>query len=94
MLVVPVENDSESYTIGIDKRTGRNLWRLNRPKSANWTTPTLLEGGFKGRDLVALQSSKGVSAVDLKTGEEVWNFGAGASTTSSTCVYNLSLIHI
>ncbi len=88
VLVVPVENDSESYTIGIDKRTGRNLWRLNRPKSANWTTPTLLEGGFKGRDLVALQSSKGVSAVDLKTGEEVWNFGAGASTTSSTCVYN------
>ena len=37
---------------------------------------------------MALQSSKGVSAVDLKTGEEVWNFGAGASTTSSTCVYN------
>tara|TARA_Y100000588_G_scaffold93042_1_gene100597 strand:- start:18896 stop:20092 length:1197 start_codon:yes stop_codon:yes gene_type:complete len=86
VLVVPVENDSESYTIGINKTSGANLWRLSRPKAANWTTPTLLEGAFKGRDLVALQSSKGVSAVDLKTGDAVWNFGNGASTTSSTCV--------
>ena len=87
-LVVPVENDSESYTIGIDKITGRNLWRLDRPKSANWTTPTILEGSFKGRDLVALQSSKGVAAVELRTGDKVWNFGSGASTTSSTCVFD------
>jgi len=91
VLVVPVENDSESYTIGIDKHTGRNLWKLNRPKAANWTTPTLLPGGFKGRDLVALQSSKGVAAVDLKTGVSVWNFGNGASTTSSTAVYDGTL---
>ena len=53
-LVVQVENDSESYTLGLAKGSGINRWRLDRPKAANWTSPVVLRNG-----LVALQSSKG-----------------------------------
>ena len=88
VLVVPVENDSESYTIGISRDTGRNLWKLDRPKAANWSSPVVLRGAYKGRDLVALQSSKGVRAIDTKSGDMIWDFTNGASTTASTCVHD------
>ena len=88
VLVVPVENDSESYTIGISRDTGRNLWKLDRPKAANWSSPVVLRGAYKGRDLVALQSSKGVRAIDIKSGDMIWDFTNGASTTASTCVHD------
>ena len=84
VLVAQVENDSESYTVGLDPATGRNRWRLDRPKAANWTSPVVVRVG--GRALVALQSSKGITAIDPAKGEEVWAYSDGASTIPSACV--------
>jgi len=85
VLVAQVENDSESFTAGLDVKTGLNRWKLDRPKKANWTSPVPVKGS-DGRTLVALQSSKGLAAVDPATGEVVWNYGEGASTVPSTAV--------
>jgi outer membrane protein assembly factor BamB len=76
-----VENDSDSFTIGLDVQTGEDRWRIQRPRAANWTSPALWRG--QGRTLVLLQSSRGVAAVDPRTGETVWNYGDGASTIPS-----------
>jgi outer membrane protein assembly factor BamB len=81
VLVAQVENDSESYTLGLDKKTGVNLWRLNRPKAANWTSPLPLPGG-----LVALQSRTGINAIRVADGTKAWSYDDGASTIPSTVV--------
>ena len=79
VLVVQMENDSESYTLGLNKKNGVNLWRLDRPKAANWTSPVVLPSG-----LVALQSKKGVDAIRSTDGSKVWSYDGGASTIPST----------
>jgi outer membrane protein assembly factor BamB len=81
VVVVQVENDSESYTLGLNKNSGVNLWRLDRPKAANWTSPVLLRSG-----LVALQSKKGVTAIRTADGSKVWSYDGGASTIPSSSV--------
>ena len=78
-LIVQVENDSESYTLGLEKSTGINRWRLDRPKAANWTSPLLLANG-----LVALQSKEGIDAVRAKDGSKAWGYDDGASTIPSS----------
>jgi outer membrane protein assembly factor BamB len=80
-LIAQVENDTESYTLGVDVREGTNRWRLDRPKLANWTSPVILSEA--GRTLVALQSGKGLAAVEPATGKVVWNYTEGASTIPS-----------
>lgn len=86
-LVIQSENDSESFAVGLDVENGKNRWRLDRPKAANWTSPVLLEdAGVASRKLIALQSSKGVSAIDPSTGKTVWNYLAGAATIPSSVV--------
>ena len=41
-VVVQSENDSDSFTLGIDLTTGENQWRRAGEKNANWTSPSLL----------------------------------------------------
>lgn len=80
-VVVQVESDAESFACGLDVATGETKWKLERPKRANWTSPSVL-----GKDVVLLQSSKGLSAINAETGEEYWTFGDGASTVPSASV--------
>ncbi len=84
-LVVMSENDSDSFTAGIDVRTGVNRWKLERPKMANWTSPALLNDAA-GKTQVLLQSGKGLAAIDPASGRTVWNFAGGASTIPSSTV--------
>lgn len=85
VLLAQVENDSESFAAGIDVHTGANLWKLDRPKGANWCSPVLLSPK-QGGALFGLQSGKGILAVEPKTGKTVWNYGDGASTVSSSAI--------
>jgi len=83
VLVTQVENDSESFTAGLRKENGANLWKLSRPKSSNWTTATV-QKTKSGAESVLLQSGKGIHAVNPKTGEVAWHYADGASTIPSS----------
>jgi outer membrane protein assembly factor BamB len=83
VVVAQIENDSESYALGIDSRTGLNRWKLERPKLANWTSPVVWHNG-SGRPQVLLQSGKGLTAVEPSSGRVVWDYREGASTVPST----------
>jgi outer membrane protein assembly factor BamB len=86
-LIVPLENDSQSVTLGVDPATGLTRWSKDRPKKANWTSPVVMPGASPADDVVLLQSSAGIHAVDPATGEELWSFGKGASTIPSSIVH-------
>lgn len=83
-LVVQSENDSESFVAGLDVSTGRNKWKLERPKAANWSSATVWKG--LGAPVVALQSSKGIVGVEPATGKTVWDYSDGASSIPSSVV--------
>lgn len=80
-LVAQIENDSESFAAGFDLLTGVNKWKLDRPKSANWTSPTILNKD--GESIVALQSSDGILGLVPATGSSVFTVTGGASTIPS-----------
>lgn len=80
-LVAQIENDSESFAAGFDLLTGMNKWKLDRPKSANWTSPTVLNK--EGESIVALQSGEGVVGLVPSTGSRVFSIPEKASTIAS-----------
>ncbi len=79
-LVVQSENDSESLALGIDVETGVNRWRMERPKAANWSSAVVFG------DVVALQSTKGLTGVEPRSGEVLWEYGDGAAAIPSAAV--------
>jgi outer membrane protein assembly factor BamB len=85
VVIAMLENDSESFTAGLDAKTGVNRWKLDRPKTANWTSPALLPSAGQPTQ-VLLQSSKGIVAVEAASGRIVWQYTDGASTIPSSTV--------
>ncbi len=85
VVVAQVENDSESFSVGLDGMTGVNRWKMDRPKKANWTSPVLIPSGA-GKYLVGLQSSAGMTALEPGTGKEAWSYTEGAATIPSSAV--------
>jgi outer membrane protein assembly factor BamB len=84
VVIAMVENDDDSFTAGLDAKTGVNRWKLARPRTANWTSPMLFKSGATTHAL--LQSSKGLVAVEPATGRIVWQYTDGASTIPSATV--------
>ncbi len=87
-VVVAIENDSESYSLGIDVNTGRNLWKMERPKAANWSSPITYKADAQSAPVAILQSKDGLVAVDPATGSRLWEYADGASTMSSSVAAN------
>ncbi|MEY3173337.1 MAG: hypothetical protein RLZZ436_1251 [Planctomycetota bacterium] len=85
-VVVQVESDAEAFACGVDTVSGETRWTIERPRAANWTSPTILPATDKHPALVLLQSSKGLTAVDPETGAVAWQFDKGASTIPSATV--------
>lgn len=89
-VVAMVENDSDSFTVGLDVKTGKNVWKLPRKKIANWTSPVTFTMG--GKTNVALLSQDGVAAVDPATGSQLWKLPGG--TTTPSCAASGSVLYV
>ena len=90
VLIAQVENDAESFTAGLSLRNGTTLWKKDRPRGANWTSPTVLGKGKKQQ--VALQSMKGISVIDPKSGKDQWKYEDGAATIPSSTVLGNTIL--
>ena len=65
-----------SYVLRIDKKTGRTVWRVERPTQAihespdSYTTPALLTAG--GKKELVITGGDVITGHDLSTGKELW----------------------
>ncbi len=85
-LIAMVENDDDSFTVGLNAETGETRWKLSRPRKANWTSPVILRGDVPERDRVLVQGATGAVVVDPLTGETDWTYADGAATIPSSVV--------
>ena len=84
-VIVQNENDSDSFTAGIDLATGVNLWRRPGVKNANWTSPSLIRSPGQP-DTVAIVGAEGVAGLDPASGKERWVLTEGGTQTPSMAV--------
>jgi outer membrane protein assembly factor BamB len=92
VMVMLMENAGESFALGIDKLTGKNLWKIDRERQINWTTP--LTTMTAGKLEVLLQSPKELTAVDPATGTRRWGFEAKGISTIPSAVAGKGTIYL
>jgi outer membrane protein assembly factor BamB len=64
------ENGEASFIAGIDKKTGREVWRTARKIQVSWSTP-LLVSTAKRAELIT-SGTEAIVSYDPKTGAELW----------------------
>ena len=65
-----IDHSGPSYLLRIDKKTGRTVWKKDRPQRVSWSTPTLHEA--EGKETVFISSNGVVEAYDFGSGEKRW----------------------
>jgi outer membrane protein assembly factor BamB len=84
-LVIPMDNDGESFLAGIDPVSGRNRWKVDRPKDINWVSPIVRQ--LQGQAEVLFQNKSEITAYDAETGKVRWSYtGTGLSTIPSPAI--------
>jgi outer membrane protein assembly factor BamB len=69
-LVLNWDHEEQSFLVALDKRTGKQRWRVARQQDTSWTTPIVVE--HKGRAQVIVPGTKRLRGYDLATGEVIW----------------------
>jgi outer membrane protein assembly factor BamB len=64
------DNGEKSFIAALDKRTGREVWRVPRKVQVSWATPILVNAG--GRDELVTSGTELIIAYDPATGKELW----------------------
>lgn len=78
-LILVFDHEGESFIAAIDKKTGKDIWRVSRDERTNWAAPLVLT--YKGRTQVVVAGSNKVRSYDLETGKVIWECaGLGANT--------------
>jgi outer membrane protein assembly factor BamB len=71
ILVINWDHEGEDFIVGLDKTTGRELWRQPRNEPTGWSTPLIVD--FHGQKQVVVNATGKVRSYDLNSGKELWS---------------------
>jgi outer membrane protein assembly factor BamB len=74
LVILNGDQDAKAYLVALDKKTGEEKWRADRPnKTRSYCTPILIaDAKRKGRTQLVLSGSKCVTGYDADTGKLLW----------------------
>jgi len=64
------DNGEKSFIVGLDKKTGKEAWRVARHVEVSWATPILVTSG--GRHELVTAGNQAIIGYDPATGRELW----------------------
>ena len=85
------DNQDESYLLALDKRTGQQVWRVDRDEKSNWSTPLVWENGRRA-EIITAGSGK-VRSYDLD-GKLLWWFTGMSGITIATPYADRGLLYL
>ena len=64
------DNGEKSFIVGLDRKTGKEVWRTTRSVEVSWATPILVTSG--GRHELVTAGNQAIIGYDPATGQELW----------------------
>jgi outer membrane protein assembly factor BamB len=83
VVIVQIENQGDSFVAGLKADSGDLLWRVDRPRKANWNSPSPMKR-TDGKSLVVLTSGDDVTGLDVASGNKVFSIPQGGGRIAST----------
>jgi outer membrane protein assembly factor BamB len=90
-LYIVNDNDEKSFFAAYDKKTGKEIWKVEREVGTNWVTPYVWEN--KRRTEIIVPATKAVRSYDLN-GKVLWEFKGMSSIVIPTPFSKFDLLYI
>jgi outer membrane protein assembly factor BamB len=72
-IFVPWDHEGDDFLVALNKKTGDQIWKVERQESTAWATPLVVDVG--GKPQVIVNAAQKCCGYDAKTGELVWETG-------------------
>jgi outer membrane protein assembly factor BamB len=87
LLIHNFDQESGSFAIALDKRNGKEVWRVDRDEISSWSTPAVID--HKGKKQVVISASKKVRAYNPDDGKVIWECaGLGSNVIPQPIQHN------
>jgi len=92
-LIVNWDHEGDSFLVVLDKRTGEERWRAERPgEVTSWSTPLVVDEG--GEPQIVIASTGKSRGYDLATGKVLWEADGMTVNTIPSPVYADGLVYL
>jgi outer membrane protein assembly factor BamB len=83
LVIIGADNKGGGAVAGLDRKSGKIVWKRERPKTPNYASPIILH--IDGRDQLLFTGCDLVTSLDPLTGKELWEIkGATTECVTST----------
>jgi outer membrane protein assembly factor BamB len=86
LLILACDQSVGSYIMAIDKKTGRVVWKTDRPEAKSGHSTPILWRAPDGKDQILLPGSFLLTAYEVATGKKIWWVGGLSFEMKSTPV--------
>lgn len=91
MVIVNGDHDGKSYIVALDKRTGEQIWKIDREHGIrSYVTPLIRT--INGRTQMMVSGSKHILSVDPKDGSEQWRIAGPTEQFVASMVFDGKLL--
>jgi outer membrane protein assembly factor BamB len=96
LLILNGDQDAPAYIVALDKSTGKEVWRADRPnRTRSYCTPILIESPSRpGVTQLVLGGSKCVSSYDADTGKQLWLLDGPTEQYVASLVYTDDMLFL
>ena len=85
------DNDDKSFMIALNKKTGEQVWRVDRAEGSNWATPYVWENEM--RTEIVTPGTRSIRSYDLN-GKLLWEMQGMSSISIPTPFSKFGLVYI
>ena len=91
-LFLVFDHEAESFIVALDKRNGKELWRVARDERSSWSTPLAIEHG--GRTEIVVSATNKVRSYDPETGKVLWETAGLGSNAIPVPVHQNGIVYV
>ncbi len=91
-LIVNFDQETGSFIVAMDKRSGKELWRTSRNEVSTWANPLLIE--HKGRRQLVVAGTGKTRAYDPANGKMIWEAAGLGLNAIPAPVWSDDLVYV
>ena len=91
-IVINWDHEGQSFITVLDKRTGEEVWKVNRNERTSWSTPAIVE--VNGKPQIISSATTRVRGYDLETGKVVWECAGMTENVIPTPLYADGIVYV